>query len=131
MKAWLARGTGNKVCPVCRSVRASAFLCQRTHMFSSMALVVEQLQRFTTGAKPPAPVAGPAPFQHTSEGEVAPKSSRKVEYNFLPDDLRESIDHLECTGSYGSKIEAIVRHLLQIQLVEPGAKSISERICVV
>ena len=31
---------------------------------------------------------------------------------------------MESNGSYGSKIQTLVRHLLHIQLVEPGAKSI-------
>jgi E3 ubiquitin-protein ligase SHPRH len=31
---------------------------------------------------------------------------------------------MESNGSYGSKIQTLVRHLLHIQLVDPGAKSI-------
>lgn len=31
---------------------------------------------------------------------------------------------MECRGSYGSKIQTLVRHLLHIQNVDPGAKSI-------
>ena len=31
---------------------------------------------------------------------------------------------MECNGSYGSKIETLVQHLLYIQVTEPEAKSI-------
>jgi len=31
---------------------------------------------------------------------------------------------MESTGSYGSKIQTLVRHLLYIQYTDPGAKSI-------
>lgn len=31
---------------------------------------------------------------------------------------------MESNGSYGSKIQALVRHLLYIQFTDPGAKSI-------
>lgn len=31
---------------------------------------------------------------------------------------------MESHGSYGSKIQTLVQHLLYIELVEPGAKSI-------
>jgi E3 ubiquitin-protein ligase SHPRH len=31
---------------------------------------------------------------------------------------------MESFGSYGSKIQALVRHLLFLQVTEPGAKSI-------
>lgn len=31
---------------------------------------------------------------------------------------------MDSNGSYGSKIQTLVRHLLHIQVVDPGAKSI-------
>jgi E3 ubiquitin-protein ligase SHPRH len=31
---------------------------------------------------------------------------------------------MESFGSYGSKIQALIRHLLFLQITEPGAKSI-------
>jgi len=31
---------------------------------------------------------------------------------------------MESTGSYGSKIQTLIRHLLYIQCTDPGAKSI-------
>jgi hypothetical protein len=31
---------------------------------------------------------------------------------------------MESTGSYGSKIQTLIRHLLYIQYTDPGAKSI-------
>jgi E3 ubiquitin-protein ligase SHPRH len=36
----------------------------------------------------------------------------------------EEIQTMESNGSYGSKIQALVRHLLYIQFTDPGAKSI-------
>jgi len=38
--------------------------------------------------------------------------------------LFAEIQTMESDGSYGSKIQTLVRHLLHIQLVDPGAKSI-------
>jgi hypothetical protein len=38
--------------------------------------------------------------------------------------LFEDIQTMESFGSYGSKIQALVRHLLFLQVTEPGAKSI-------
>lgn len=31
---------------------------------------------------------------------------------------------MECHGSYGSKIQTLVKHLLYLEVIEPGAKSI-------
>ena len=53
-----------------------------------------------------------------------PKSRRTIEYNFIKTSLFEDISSMESEGSYGSKIQTLVRHLLFLQLSDPGAKSI-------
>jgi hypothetical protein len=47
-----------------------------------------------------------------------------VTHNLVDPELFEDIQTMESFGSYGSKIQALVRHLLFLQATEPGAKSI-------
>ena len=54
----------------------------------------------------------------------APKSSRVIEYNNIDPYLFEEIEKVESNGSYGSKIQSIVIHLLYIENKQPGSKSI-------
>lgn len=56
--------------------------------------------------------------------ELAPKSQRVIEYNNIDPDLFSAIGKEECFGSYGTKIEMLIRHLLYLQRHEPDAKSI-------
>jgi E3 ubiquitin-protein ligase SHPRH len=56
--------------------------------------------------------------------EPAPKSRRVIEYNDIDRDLFKAIQEVECLGSYGTKIETLIRHLLYLQKHEPDAKSI-------
>ena len=56
--------------------------------------------------------------------EEAPKSRRVVEYNHIDEDLFKAISEVQCFGSYGTKIEVLIRHLLYLQRHEPEAKSI-------
>jgi E3 ubiquitin-protein ligase SHPRH len=105
MKAFLGRRDG-KACPVCRA-----------------PINVDQLQRFSIGDHNG--VNAPEKVLNTN-GEVVPKSRRKIEYNFIEPQVLQEILSIDVYGSYGSKIEAIVRHLLYIQHHDPGAKSISE-----
>jgi E3 ubiquitin-protein ligase SHPRH len=67
--------------------------------------------------------AGPAKLVHYGEATV-PHSRRRIEYNTIPRSLIEDIDSMETVGSYGSKIQMLVRHLLYLQMAETGAKSI-------
>ncbi|KIJ64355.1 hypothetical protein HYDPIDRAFT_154792 [Hydnomerulius pinastri MD-312] len=100
MKAWLARR--QRACPVCR-----------------VAIDPNQLQRFAVKGDQPPPSK---PI--LANGEVAPTSRREIQYNMINPTLFADIQTMESNGSYGSKIQTLVRHLLYIQLAEPGAKSI-------
>ena len=44
--------------------------------------------------------------------------------DFLAPELFAEIETIESYGSYGTKIQTLVRHLLYLQIKEPGAKSI-------
>ncbi|EGN92623.1 hypothetical protein SERLA73DRAFT_79438 [Serpula lacrymans var. lacrymans S7.3] len=101
MKAWLTRKEG-RVCPVCR-----------------VLINVDQLQRFAVkGDKPP------PPQPVLVNNEPAPKSRREIEYNMIDPKLIQEIGSMESTGSYGSKIQTLIRHLLYLQVTDPGSKSI-------
>jgi E3 ubiquitin-protein ligase SHPRH len=52
------------------------------------------------------------------------RSSRQIQYNMVDSDFLEKIQCMNILGSYGAKIEALVKHLLHVQEIEPGAKSI-------
>ena len=56
--------------------------------------------------------------------EVTPRSLRHIDYNCISSSLLEDIQTMESIGSYGSKIDTLTRHLLYLQISEPGAKSI-------
>lgn len=56
--------------------------------------------------------------------DFIPKSHRKIEYSTISPSLLSEIDTMEVHGSYGTKIDTLVRHLLYLQLAEGGAKSI-------
>ncbi|EPQ55612.1 hypothetical protein GLOTRDRAFT_75757 [Gloeophyllum trabeum ATCC 11539] len=102
MKAWLARKEG-KACPVCR-----------------VMIDLDQLQRFSIGTDPKDRPAPP----RIQNGEVIPTSRRPIRYNYIDPALFEEIEGMESSGSYGSKIQTLVRHVLHIQDTDPGAKSI-------
>ncbi|KAL1692669.1 SNF2 family N-terminal domain-containing protein [Schizophyllum commune] len=101
MKMWTARPEG-KTCPVCR-----------------VPINPKSLQRFTVNEK-----KGPAPPQPSKDGQVAPQTRRKIDYNTIDPELYKDIQAIECEGDYGHKIQTLIRHLLYIQLEEEGAKSI-------
>lgn len=101
MKAWLLRKEG-KACPVCR-----------------VPIHSDQLQRFAVAdrkAQNPPPVL--------NNNEAVPRSRRHIEYNTIEPNLFESIQMMESHGSYGSKIQTLVRHLLYLQVADPDSKSI-------
>ena len=102
MKTWSSRRDG-KSCPVCR-----------------MPIVPHQLQRFAVGQKNAQQDTPPKIMNN----EPVPKSRRQIEYNVIRPSIMETIELMESHGSYGSKIETLVRHLLYIQVTDPGAKSI-------
>jgi len=58
------------------------------------------------------------------QGDGIPKSRRKIDYNTVGHSLLAEIDTMELCGSYGTKIDTLVRHLLYLQVTDPGAKSI-------
>lgn len=102
MKAWLTREKG-KTCPVCR-----------------VAIHPDTMQRFALGDKGRNQPGPPK----TINSEPAPKSTRRIEYNLLDPDIYRDINTMEALGSYGSKIQTLLRHLMYVQIVDPGAKSI-------
>ncbi|KAI6013221.1 SNF2 family N-terminal domain-containing protein [Pisolithus marmoratus] len=101
LTAWLTRKKGG-VCPVCR-----------------VPVEMNELHRFTVQDELP-----PPPKPVLANGELVPKSRRSIEYNMISRSLFHEIQQIESEGSYGSKIQTLVRHLLHIQVSDPGAKSI-------
>ncbi|KAG1893017.1 SNF2 family N-terminal domain-containing protein [Suillus fuscotomentosus] len=101
IKAWVNRKNG-RACPVCRVI-----------------INVDQLQRFTVKVDKPAPAK-----LVMANKEPAPVSRREIQYNMINHTIFQEIQTMESNGSYGSKIQALVRHLLYIQFTDPGAKSI-------
>lgn len=53
-----------------------------------------------------------------------PRLADEVHYNRMSDDAWEAIQEVEIFGSYGSKIESLVKHLVWFQEKDPGTKSI-------
>ncbi|KAK7460694.1 hypothetical protein VKT23_009409 [Stygiomarasmius scandens] len=99
MNAWMKKPQG-KVCPVCR-----------------VPIDLDNLQRFsfTSPEQPPPQI---------KNGEIAPRSRRKIEYNTIDPKVFGDIQSVESYGDFGAKIQTLVRHLLHIQLTDPGSKSI-------
>lgn len=56
--------------------------------------------------------------------EDIPQSRRVIEYNTIDKSVFEEIQKIDCFGSFGTKIETLVRHLLYLEEVDPGCKSI-------
>lgn len=102
MKSWLLRH--GKACPVCR-----------------FPIHVDALQRFSMQMKDSDRVAQPP---EKLQDSFIPMSRRKIEYSTIGPSLRAEIDTMEVCGSYGTKIDTLVRHLLYLQLTDEGAKSI-------
>ncbi|KAI0246671.1 SNF2 family N-terminal domain-containing protein [Lactifluus subvellereus] len=102
MKSWLLRHM--KACPVCR-----------------FPINVDALQRFSMQKKDKDKTAQPP---EKLQCDPIPKSRRKIEYNTISHNLLSEINTMEVHGSYGTKIDTLVRHLLYLQLADSGAKSI-------
>ena len=89
-----------------------------------MPIDVANLQRFTVKTAKPVDPDG-APNKLLPNGEsLVPRSRRRIEYNSISRDVKDEIESFEVAGSYGSKIETLVRHLLYLRITDPGAKSI-------
>ncbi|TRM58251.1 SNF2 family N-terminal domain-containing protein [Schizophyllum amplum] len=101
MKLWISKPEG-KTCPVCR-----------------VPINPKSLQRFTVDDK-----KAPPPAQPSKNGEAAPQTRRRIEYNTIDPGTYKDIQAVECEGDYGHKIQTLIRHLLYIQLSDEGAKSI-------
>ncbi|KAA1466872.1 hypothetical protein DENSPDRAFT_831779 [Dentipellis sp. KUC8613] len=107
MKSWLSR-QGSKACPVCR-----------------VPINVDTLQRFSIADKAKDGERSiPSMPSRLNGSEPVPKSRRQIEYNIISSGLFDDIQSTESLGSYGSKIQTLVRHLLYLQMTDPGAKSI-------
>ncbi|KAH9837867.1 SNF2 family N-terminal domain-containing protein [Rhodofomes roseus] len=104
LKEWISRREG-KACPVCRVPIDSG-----------------QLQRFTI--RDPKTETAPNAPQLIRANEVIPKSRRQIDYNYIDSGLFEDIQTMESLGSYGSKIDTLLRHLLYLKVADPGSKSI-------
>ena len=79
----------------------------------------DQLEKFSVKDSAPGADAQGAP----RDGKPF-ESRRVIEYNNIDQDLFNTISEVECIGSYGTKIEMLIRHLLYLQEHEPEAKSI-------
>jgi E3 ubiquitin-protein ligase SHPRH len=121
MKSWLLRH--GKACPVCRYVRPifSSFARLNAPGCPSFPIHVDALQRFSMQMKDSDRVAQPP---EKLQDSFIPMSRRKIEYSTIGPSLRAEIDTMEVCGSYGTKIDTLVRHLLYLQLTDEGAKSI-------
>ncbi|KZT00238.1 uncharacterized protein LAESUDRAFT_816623 [Laetiporus sulphureus 93-53] len=104
LREWLSKQEA-KACPVCRAPIKS-----------------DQLQRFSV-AKTAEQALNAAP-PSIANNELAPKSRRHINYNVIDPVIFQDIQSMESLGSYGSKVQTLVRHILYLQLTDPGAKSI-------
>lgn len=86
----------------------------------SFPINVNALQRFSIQKDKDKAPQPPEKLQ----GDAIPKSRRKIEYNTVGPSLVAEIDTMEMRGSFGTKIDTLVRHLLYLQLADAGAKSI-------
>ncbi|KAI9509909.1 SNF2 family N-terminal domain-containing protein [Russula earlei] len=102
LKTWLLRH--GKACPVCR-----------------FPINVDALQHFSIQKTDKDKAAQPA---EKLQSDPIMRSRRKIEYNTVSPGLRADIDTMELCGSYGTKIDTLVRHLLYLQIADVGAKSI-------
>jgi hypothetical protein len=89
--------------------------------YPSFPINVDALQRFSIQTKDKDKAVPPPKML---QGDTIPKSRRKIDYNTVGHSLLAEIDTMEVCGSYGTKIDTLVRHLLYLQVTEPGAKSI-------
>ncbi|KAF5374399.1 hypothetical protein D9757_011841 [Collybiopsis confluens] len=101
LKEWMAKKDG-KSCPVCR-----------------VPIDLDHLQRFKLNEPKEAPAPNPI-----VNSEIVSVSHRKIEYNVIDPTIFETIQSMEAIGDYGSKIQTLVRHIMYLERVDPGSKSI-------
>jgi len=94
----------DNACPVCR-----------------FRINADALQRFSIQTEDKGKAVSPP---EKLQGDAIPKSRRKIDYNTVGHSLLAEIDTMEVCGSYGTKIDTLVRHLLYLQVTDLGAKSI-------
>lgn len=120
LKEWIKRSDG-KACPICRYVSLSKlFSYFRGNDFiteHSTLIIPEQLQRVSMKEKE---------LETAKEDKKVevPRSRRVIEYNTIDNDVLQKIQKIDCLGSFGSKIETLVKHILYLEDVDPGCKSI-------
>ncbi|EJD53059.1 hypothetical protein AURDEDRAFT_180640 [Auricularia subglabra TFB-10046 SS5] len=100
---WLKRGS--KACPVCRVPITS----------SSMHRITVQENKA---------VVANGGNARSGEDDVVAADEPKIAFNMLDGPLYKKIQSTVSHGSYGSKIELLIKHLLYIREEDPGAKSI-------
>ncbi|KAF5351852.1 hypothetical protein D9756_007728 [Leucocoprinus leucothites] len=105
MQAWMAKKDG-RTCPMCR-----------------VEIDPTALQRFTVGANPSSE-SKPGLRTKLNGTEPTPQSRREITYNTLHPEVLEAIHQVEALGDFGSKIQTLVKHLLYLQVNDPGSKSI-------
>jgi len=89
--------------------------------YPSFPINANALQRFSIQTKDKDKAVSPP---SKLQGDTIPKSRRKIEYNTVGHSLLAEIDMMGLCGSYGTKIDTLVRHLLYLQVTDSGAKSI-------
>jgi hypothetical protein len=118
----VAQRQGLSSVPVCtRTSHPLIFSVLNAPGYPSFPINVNALQRFSIRTFDKGK-AVPRPLK--LQGDAVPKSRRKIEYNTVGHSLLAEIDTMELCGSYGTKIDTLVRHLLYLQAADTGAKSI-------
>lgn len=86
-----------------------------------MPINVDKMQRISISGKE-------REVDHEGPRDLAlndvPVSRRDFKYNKIDEELLEAIREGQSEGSYGSKIDTLIRHLLFLREKDPGAKSI-------
>ena len=89
--------------------------------YPSFPINADALQRFSIQTEDKGKTVSPP---EKLQCDAIPKSRRKFDYNTVDYSLLAEIDAMELCGSYGTKIDTLVRHLLYLQVTDSGAKSI-------
>ncbi|KAJ8116917.1 hypothetical protein OPT61_g1766 [Boeremia exigua] len=96
----------HRTCPLCKQTL-------RSSDFKDISLKPDELP-----TKPDSPPSqSPLPFS-------PPKTSHMSIYSDLSNTTLKEIKMIDLTGSYGSKIDMLAKHLLWIRANDPGAKSV-------
>ncbi|CCM02285.1 uncharacterized protein FIBRA_04372 [Fibroporia radiculosa] len=107
-----------RCCVLCRSEFTRGYITPCAHVFCESCL-----KEWRFSLKKNADQAPPGPVRLVNN-ELVPMSRREINYNVVDPTLFEDIQAMESFGSYGSKIQTLVRHLLYLQITDSGAKSI-------